>query len=376
MREMNDPYVFDENWDVLMSAFPNGWQELGKKTGAIKHELKDFRSESNLLRVLLIHIGNGYSLRETAVIAKAAGLADVSDVAILKRLRKSEAWLFNLCQQLLKESLINIPAMESELKIRMVDSSIINEPGKTGRQWRLHFSLTLPDLHCDYFKICPIKGEGTGEIFAKYPVKNGDYIMGDKGYSTISGVEHIHLNHAYITVRVNTQILPLYKKDGRQFDLLKTIKDLKKPLQIKEWDVCVKSKSSGLIEGRVCVLRKSENKIKEEFKKLKTNASKKQRELKSETLEYAKYVIVFSTYSKQKFSSEDVLELYRLRWQIELMLKNLKTLLNMGHVPKIDLHSSRAWLYGKLFLALLTEKLARITRAFSPWGYVLPKQMV
>jgi len=55
----------------------------------------------------------------------------------------------------------------------------------------------------------------------------------------------------------------------------------------------------------------------------------------------------------------------------QLAFKRLKTLLDMGHLPKYDPSSSRAWLYGKLFLALLTEKLARITRAFSPWGYNL-----
>ena len=55
----------------------------------------------------------------------------------------------------------------------------------------------------------------------------------------------------------------------------------------------------------------------------------------------------------------------------QLVFKRLKTLLEMGHLPKFDPASSRAWLYGKLFLALLTEKLARITRAFSPWGYPL-----
>ncbi len=82
-------------------------------------------------------------------------------------------------------------------------------------------------------------------------------------------------------------------------------------------------------------------------------------------------MILFSTYPKDTFSTQEVLEWYRLRWPVELVFKRLKTLLEMGHLPKFDPASSRAWLYGKLFLALLTEKLARITRAFSPWGYPL-----
>ena len=43
----------------------------------------------------------------------------------------------------------------------------------------------------------------------------------------------------------------------------------------------------------------------------------------------------------------------------------------MGHLPKYDERSCRAWLYGKLFVALLTQKLIRLGRDISPWGYLL-----
>jgi hypothetical protein len=35
-------------------------------------------------------------------------------------------------------------------------------------------------------------------------------------------------------------------------------------------------------------------------------------------------------------------------------------------VPKHDARSSRAWLYGKLLVALLAEKLIRVGRNISP----------
>jgi hypothetical protein len=31
-----------------------------------------------------------------------------------------------------------------------------------------------------------------------------------------------------------------------------------------------------------------------------------------------------------------------------------------------------SWLYGKLLVALLTQKLIRVGRDISPWGYSLP----
>jgi transposase len=84
-------------------------------------------------------------------------------------------------------------------------------------------------------------------------------------------------------------------------------------------------------------------------------------------------VLVFTTLPKPDASAAQVLEAYRLRWQIELTFKRLKSIAQMGHVPKHDDQSSRAWLYGKLFVALLSQKLATVGKAISPWGYLLPQ---
>jgi hypothetical protein len=84
------------------------------------------------------------------------------------------------------------------------------------------------------------------------------------------------------------------------------------------------------------------------------------------TLELAKYVIVFTTRSSG--STADVLRLYRMRWQIELVFKRLKSIAQLGHVPKHDDRSSRAWLYGKLLVTLLAQKSIRIGGDISPSG--------
>ena len=60
-----------------------------------------------------------------------------------------------------------------------------------------------------------------------------------------------------------------------------------------------------------------------------------------------------------------------MRWQIELAFKRLKSLAQLGHVPKHDNRSSRAWLYGKLLVTLLAQKLIRIGRDISRSGYPL-----
>ena len=86
----------DEDWAVLTSFLPECWRELASETGALKGLRKDKPVES-VLRVLLLHVGCGRSLRESVVRAKMAGLADVSAVALMKRLKKSKDWLHALC---------------------------------------------------------------------------------------------------------------------------------------------------------------------------------------------------------------------------------------------------------------------------------------
>ena len=96
------PNALAEDWDLLMSFFPSDWREQAEASGALRG-LRQDKSAESYLRVLLMHLGCGFSLRETVVRAKHAQLADLSDVALLKRLRKSQDWLRQLCCSLFAE---------------------------------------------------------------------------------------------------------------------------------------------------------------------------------------------------------------------------------------------------------------------------------
>jgi len=91
-------------------------------------------------------------------------------------------------------------------------------------------------------------------------------------------------------------------------------------------------------------------------------------------LEYAKYIILFTTFPENEFSSSNVLEWYRIRWQVELVFKRFKSLAQLGHLPKYGDESAKAWLYGKLFVALIVEKLIAHACFISPWGCFLEER--
>ncbi|MGA1824086.1 MAG: IS4 family transposase [bacterium] len=360
-----------EDWPILLSFFPDNWIEMASESNALKGLRKDKAAE-NYMRTLLIHIACGYSMRETAARAKLANLADISDVAMIGRLRKAKNWFHRMCVALFEEQGI-VMHTKSDFQIRLFDATNVKEPGKTGSLWRIHYSLQLPSLCCDFFKLTATKGKGTGESFFQYSIKKGDYIIADRGYSTAAGIHHIVSKKAYVIVRVNTQSLPILNLKKGKFPLLENVGAIKRAGIVKSWKVLIPGHNNTIIQGRICVIRKSNEAIKLAHEKLKKNAIKKGHSIKPETLEYAKFIIVFTNYPEYSFSDIEVLELYRIRWQVELIFKRFKSIAQLGHLPKHSEESSKAWLYGKLFVALLTNRLIDYASSVSPWGYILEK---
>lgn len=359
--------MMDEDWKVLTTLFPADWRKLAVSSGALKGLRKD-KSADSLLRTLLVHLGCGYSLRETVVLARQADLADLSDVALLKRLRKCKEWLHALCLSLFSErgTALQYEGMRS---MRLFDATHISEPGKTGSVWRVHYSVQIPSLRCDYFKLTPTRGEGTGETFQRFPIAPSDFILADRGYSLASGIAHVDSRGAFLTVRFTPQNVPTMNPSNKPFNLLEHLKHFKRAGDVRAWPVRIRVGDGHCVSGRICAIRKTEEAIRQAHKKLRRRASKSGEKLKSETLVYAEYVIVFTTFPEEQYCPEDVLEWYRIRWQIELVFKRFKQVAQLGHLPKHDDESAQAWLYGKLFVALVTDKLTDYATSISPWGY-------
>ena len=255
--------------------------------------------------------------------------------------------------------------------MRLVDSTIIKEPGDTGSQWRVLYSLRVPDWQCDDFRLTSTKGAGNGESLKYFTIKRGDCLLADRGFSQLAGIEHVHRNGGSVIVRLNDQSTPLELADGSSAVLLDWLTQLKKTGQVGSlpvWLPAKKGTSKERIPARLCAVRKSVEAAALAVRKLQQRASRKQSELREVTLEHSGWIVVLTTVDEATMTAPEVLEWYRVRWQIELAFKRLKSLGDVGHLPKRDAASSRAWVYGKLLIALLSEKMQRHAAALSPWG--------
>ena len=359
----------EEDWDLLVSLFPANWRHMARLSGALKG-LRQDKSEEKLLRVLMLHVGCGFSMRETVVRAKQARLAELSAVALFKRLRKSKDWLYRLCCALFEERGLRIQPPPNQ-RLRLLDSTTVKEPGKTGSLWRIHYSFQWPSLSCDYFKITTTEGDGTGESLQQFPLAPQDYVLADRGYCQARGIHFATNRRAYVAIRLSQHNIRLLEQSGSELQLAQKLRTIRKTGQIGQWRAFIPLEDSAPVPVRVCVIRKNRTAIALAEKKLRRRASKRGTELEPETLFYAQYVMVLTTFPEQDFPAAVILEWYRFRWQIELVFKRFKQIAQLGHLPKYDEESAKAWLYGKLFVALLTEKLIHHACAISPWGYLL-----
>lgn len=354
----------NEDWQIVDRALPVGWQAKARELGAFRRS-GGIKDASVLLRVMLIHLADGCGLCETAVRAKLAGLADVSDVAILKRLKGCGAWfewmVNGIEQQLLLDN--TAPPMIAGHQLRIVDGTIVSEPGVTGSRWRLHYAVRLPDLHCDEVIVTTPK---EGETLKRYTVQPGDILVADRGYAHPPGIAHVIDAGGGVIIRANLVTLPLVHHDGSVVDILAKLRTLG-IAETGDWPVAVKA-GKRLIRGRLCAIKKSEAATKIGQQRVARESQRGQCQVRPETLAAAAYVFVFTTLSAE-YAAARVLEIYRTRWQIEITFKRLKSLVSLGHLKKHDPEAARAWLQGKLLVAFLIDRLLTMAERISPWGY-------
>lgn len=356
-----------EGWAILREWLPADLNEPARQHGFFQRA-RGLQDAECWLRLILMHVGGGLSLEQTVMRARELGLAQVSAVALFKRLRQAQGWLEELTRHLLLEQEQRLGRFRwpYAYRLRVIDATNIQEPGSTGTDLRLHYSIRLPELTCDYYELTDDTG---GEKLGRYKFAPGEMVLVDRGYSHRPGVAHVLDAGAQVVVRWNPGTFPLEDRHGRPVDLLPRLRALADG-QVGEWAVQFvwQQKTCAL---RLCAVRKSRLAAERARRKALRKAQKNGTQAQTEALELTAYVLVLASVDAKQFPAKAVLDLYRGRWQIERVFKRLKSLLEAGHVPKSDDDSAKAWMQAKILSALLVDRVLLEGKFFSPWGFAL-----
>ena len=361
----------DDNWRTLCSFFPDNWRLKAFELGVYRR-LRGFPSIDILLRMLLIHLADGISLKQTCNIACQAGWVDVSDVSLLNRLRQSSEWFRWFARELVSNHHcthidLTRPQWLAGYRVKSIDATVVSEPGSTGTDWRVHYCLELFDLLCQQVVLT---GPEQGETITNFQFTPNDLVVGDRAYCSKSAILSLTKQNVGWLFRYKRNSVSFLNADaeGKAFDLFGWLGQLAVGTASEQY---VYVKGGDGVRVRLIGIRKNEQAVQHARKKYRAKMSRRQEPIHKQTEQLQDYILVVTSLTDPAIKASQVLQLYRLRWQIEIAFKRLKSLIGLGHLPKYDPKSCRAWLHGKLFIALLVDLIVEEARLFSPWGYPL-----
>ena len=92
-------------------------------------------------------------------------------------------------------------------------------------------------------------------------------------------------------------------------------------------------------------------------RRARRKAAKNGQTASDKRLKAAEYIMLLTSLPAEQASIDHLLGVYRLRWQIELAFKRLKSLMGLNDLLAKDPKLVRSCLYAKLILALITEDI-------------------
>jgi len=359
--------LVEYQWPYLLSflAVDEPLDESAKRYGALIRKRR-VDSADKLLRLALAYGFCGLSLRQTAAWAETLGIASLSDVALLKRFQKASSWLGYLVAAKLADRSGSRP--HHPLQLMLVDASTICAPGNTGTDWRIHLGFDLAAFRISDVKLTDASG---GETLKRYSVSSGDVVVADRGYSRRTDLAAVTQKQGDFIVRLNWACVPLTGQNGEPFNIADAVHSIPE-VAVGEFNLRLKPdprRDVPALPVRVVAVRKSEAAAADSRKKILKMASKRQRTPDPRALEMAAYVLVITSLASNRLAAADVLEIYRFRWQVELVFKRLKSLLDLDGLPAKDPDLARTFIYSKVLAALLLDDFTHAFISFSPWGF-------
>lgn len=327
---------------------------------------------ATLLRLALVYGGTDLSLRGTAFWAEAAGVAELSDVALMYRLQGAEGWLAGLAQALLGQEIAALGAslQAHDWRVRLVDGTSLmagGPGGGPGKGYHLHACF---DLRAQQFDELVLTSACDAESLARHTAGPGEILIADRNFAKAAGVRAAVAQGGKVIIRRGLTACRIEGEEGRPLDaeaILALARDGTKDgaiVDIPAW--LPAADDAPALQLRLIIQKKPPEAAEQSQKRAAKKAQRAHYEAKSKQLDAAQYLMLMTTLDEATMPATQVLALYRLRWQIEIAFKRLKSLANLDNIQAKEERLAKTAIWAKLILAILTETLLGHVLAFSP----------
>lgn len=358
---MKPASLLSSDWDRVVQLL-GGAEEL--RRSAREHRAfvraRGVRSAPDLLRLCLLYGPGGWSLRGGAAVAAAHGLAALSDVALFYRLAGAADWLEALCCAQLKR-LATHAGLSGARPLRLVDGSRLPGPGQ--RAWRLHLCYDPGEGRLRDAVITPL---GQGERLDRLAITPGEVRVADRGFAQPDGLKAVLAAGADVLVRLTWNSVRLETPEGDALDWMALFAAARAGGVDQPVRLCKARGAFAPLTLRLVMLRKPPEAAAQARRAALRASRKDQHRVDERTLAAAEHLILLTSLDAAALSAQAVGALYRVRWQVEVAIKRLKSLLHLDRLPAKDPALARTWLYAHLLAALVLDSVRADAAAFPP----------
>jgi hypothetical protein len=376
MQNLASP--LDSDWLDILSRLPPDLDlnQLARDTLAIQR-VRGIADAVDLLRLGLARGPGGKTLKQTAAWAYMSGIAELSAPSLSDRLHQSVSFFAALTSRLLVVGRAAKPAVWRGRCLHLCDGSTLSQPGSKGTDWRIHATYDLGSGGFSHLELTDGRG---AEALTRAVCDDGGVMIADRGYAKAGEMAAFRTGSGDrprdFIVRTGWNMLRLENPDDTPFDLIGVLRQMEQaplpdPLnEPREWTLTAlygRGKKIKRLPIRLMILPLPPEKAEIARKKIRRSANKRQYKTDARSNLAAGFMML-ATSLPPDIPANEICAVYRLRWQIELAFKRLKSLIRIDRLPTRTEAGSLSWLYPHLILALLTDDICQEILESSPSG--------
>ena len=366
---MSSLLIANSTFERIVQEIPAEVEMLAREFGAFSRS-RAVRNPKELLRAVLMYGATDQSLREVAANFTQNGRR-LSDEAVRWRLSTCGPWLQAMIEAMMPKA--EDIAGASSMRLKIVDSTTVEARGAVTTDYRVHLGWNHSEQRLSDLLLTDNK---TGESLKLFDWQEGDVVLADAGYAKAGQMAHVKASGADYVVRCAPKQIALYLPGGERLNVVKELQRSKGKMTVS-MNVLLGLKDGERQSGWLHAFRLPEKDAQQARRRVKKRAQKKYKGIiNEETLYLAGWMLILTSFPPEKVPAEIVGRLYRGRWQIEIVIKRLKSVLDLDALrARRGSRLARVYLLAKLLYSLMIERRTLGLKAAKDVGWRVWKLM-
>ena len=342
-------------------------EELIRKAGAkILKRKRVLKHLKDLISAIYLYFVKELSFQRLSDVMSCKYGIVMSDTAWRKQILKAAPILWEEMKAIQEKTAVPRDKDRKVLKcssVYAIDATDIPAQGGTTTARRIHTQFSLTEHRCTFAEVTDCHG---GENLKRFSLKKGALYFADRAYGRTPQLAYALDQGAHFLIRIAPHQVKFFRDPECQDPF--SFPDIFLEKTVFSTIVYFK-RNKKVYHVRILGRKLPEEKQAQAEKRVRRKANRNHRKASAQAIEASKWLILATSFPETKtFSTEALCEQYRLRWQIELHFKKLKTLLRLRKFRRSSDRYQDAmsflWLTLASWIALLQLRIFSLIHFF------------